>query len=127
MEEVQESPHFVEYVALLKHLRGLISEGRGESEEADRLRDRMDEPWLHLTQEEIARIDASAAEIEVPLTQREVEVLRRLAQGLTNRQIAGALDISYETVKEHVRHILRKIGVSDRSRAATWAARKQLI
>ena len=127
MATIQESPHFVEYVTLLKQLRALISGGKGESEEADRLRDRMDEPWLHLTQEEIARIDALAAETEVPLTQREIEVLRQLAQGLTNREIAGALDISYETVKEHVQHILRKIGVSDRSRAATWAVRKQLV
>ena len=87
----------------------------------------MDEPWLHLTQDEIARIDALAAEIEVPLTQREVEVLRQLAPGWTNREIAVALDISYETVKEHVQHILRKIGVSDQSRAATWAVRKQLV
>ena len=53
----------------------------------------MDEPWLHLTQKKIARIGASA-EIEVPLTQREVEVLRQLAPGLTNREIAVALDIN---------------------------------
>ncbi len=102
MPDTQESPHFVEYVTLLRQLRALISAGRGESEEADHLRDRMDEPWLHLTQDEVARIDALAAKIEVPLTQRESEVLRQLAQGLTNREIAVALDISYETVKvEH--------------------------
>jgi DNA-binding NarL/FixJ family response regulator len=127
MAAIQESPHFVEYVALLKQLRALISGGKGESEEADHLRDRMDEPWLHLTQDEIARIDALAAEIEVPLTQRESEVLRQLAQGLTNREIAVALDVSYETVKEQVQDILRKIGVSDQEGAATWAVRKQLV
>jgi Na+/H+ antiporter NhaD/arsenite permease-like protein len=40
---------------------------------------------------------------------------------------AQALGISYETVKEHVQHILRKIGVSDRTQAAVWAVRKDLV
>ncbi|MEN1679647.1 MAG: response regulator transcription factor [Planctomycetota bacterium] len=65
-------------------------------------------------------------DIEAPLTHREVEVLGQLALGLTNKEIAQALGISYETVKEHVQHILRKIGVSDRTQAAVWAVRKQL-
>ena len=67
-----------------------------------------------------------AADVEVPLTQREGEVLRQMAEGLTNKQIAEALHISYETVKEHVQHILRKIGVKDRTQAAVWAVRKGL-
>ena len=68
-----------------------------------------------------------AADVEVPLTQRESEVLRQLALGLTNKEIAQALGISYETVKEHVQHILRKIGVSDRTQAAVWAVRQQIV
>ena len=68
-----------------------------------------------------------AADVEVPLTQRESEVLRQLAYGLTNKEIALALHISYETVKEHVQHILRKVGVSDRTQAAVWAVRKGLV
>ena len=68
-----------------------------------------------------------SAEVEVPLTQRESEVLKQLALGLTNKEIAQALHISYETVKEHVQHILRKIGVTDRTQAAVWAVRKQLV
>lgn len=68
-----------------------------------------------------------ADDIEAPLTHREVEVLGQLALGLTNKEIAKALGISYETVKEHVQHILRKIGVSDRTQAAVWAVRKQLV
>jgi DNA-binding NarL/FixJ family response regulator len=67
------------------------------------------------------------ADIDVPLTQRESEVLRQLALGLTNKEIAQALHISYETVKEHVQHILRKLGVSDRTQAAVWAVRKGLV
>jgi DNA-binding NarL/FixJ family response regulator len=64
---------------------------------------------------------------EVPLTKRESEVLKQLALGLTNKEIAQSLGISYETVKEHVQHILRKIGVSDRTQAAVWAVRKNLV
>ena len=66
-------------------------------------------------------------DVEVTLTQRESEVLHQLAHGLTNKQIAEALSISYETVKEHVQHILRKIGVSDRTQAAVWAVRQGLV
>ncbi|HUT11989.1 MAG TPA: response regulator transcription factor [Thermoguttaceae bacterium] len=85
------------------------------------------------TREELRRVTGAlatprlAADVEVPLTQRESEVLRQLAYGLTNKEIAQALSISYETVKEHVQHILRKIGVSDRTQAAVWAVRKELV
>lgn len=68
-----------------------------------------------------------AGDIEVPLTQRETEVLGQLAFGLTNKEIAQVLGISYETVKEHVQHVLQKIGVSDRTQAAVWAVRKGLV
>lgn len=57
----------------------------------------------------------------IPLTHRERDVLRLLIHGGTNKQIAAKLGISYETVKEHIQHILLKVGVSDRSQAAIWA------
>jgi DNA-binding NarL/FixJ family response regulator len=66
------------------------------------------------------------ADVEVPLTEREAQVLRHMAGGLTNKQIATAMKISYETVKEHVQHVLGKIGVSDRTQAAVWAVRNGL-
>ena len=53
--------------------------------------------------------------------------LKQLALGLRNKEIAQSLGISYETVKEHVQHILRKIGVTDRTQAAVWAVRKNLV
>jgi DNA-binding NarL/FixJ family response regulator len=68
-----------------------------------------------------------ASDVDVPLTKRESEVLKQLAKGFTNKQIADELDISYETVKEHVQHILRKIGVTDRTQAAVWSVRKGLV
>lgn len=70
---------------------------------------------------------AMAADVEVALTKRESEVLRQLAFGLSNKEIARRLSISYETVKEHVQHILRKVGVADRTQAAVWAVRKGLV
>lgn len=65
-------------------------------------------------------------ELDAPLTKRESEVLKQLALGLSNKEIAQALEISYETVKEHVQHILRKLAVADRTQAAVWAVRKGL-
>ena len=85
------------------------------------------------TRDELRRVTGAlatprmSADVEVPLTQRESEVLRQLAFGLTNKEIGQALGISYETVKEHVQHILRKIGVTDRTQAAVWAVRKGLV
>jgi DNA-binding NarL/FixJ family response regulator len=64
---------------------------------------------------------------DVPLTQRETQVLRHVALGLSNREIGKSLEISVETVKEHVQNILRKIAVSDRTQAAVWAVRKGLV
>ncbi len=83
--------------------------------------------------EELRRVSGALStprmpvDVEVTLTQRESEVLHQLAHGLTNKQIAEVLGISYETVKEHVQHILRKIGVSDRTQAAVWAVRQGLV
>ena len=65
--------------------------------------------------------------LETSLSQRESEVLRHMSMGLTNKQIAVALEISYETVKEHVQHTLRKIGLTDRTQAALWAVRNNLV
>jgi DNA-binding NarL/FixJ family response regulator len=85
------------------------------------------------TRDELRRITGAlatprvTADVDVPLTQREFEVLRHLANGLTNKEIAEAMHISYETVKEHVQHILRKLGVTDRTQAAVWAVRKKLL
>lgn len=64
---------------------------------------------------------------EFPLTNREMQVLRHLALGLSNREIGRSLSISIETVKEHVQNILRKIDVTDRTQAAVWAVRQGLV
>jgi DNA-binding NarL/FixJ family response regulator len=85
------------------------------------------------SRDELRRVTGSLAtirlgtETEIPLTQREGDVLKHLANGLTNKEIAMSLGISYETVKEHVQHILRKIGVTDRTQAAVWAVRNNIV
>ncbi|UWQ22433.1 response regulator transcription factor [Jannaschia sp. W003] len=60
-----------------------------------------------------------------PLTEREVEVLSRVAQGKSNKAVARDLSITEHTVKLHVHHIHRKIGVCNRTAAAGWYLSRQ--
>lgn len=60
------------------------------------------------------------------LTRRELDVLRRLPRGLTNREIAAEMEVSENTVKRHVRRILRKLDAKDRAEAASIAIRHGL-
>lgn len=61
------------------------------------------------------------------LTDREVEVLRLVGQGASNREIAASLFISEKTAKNHLTHIFEKLGVSDRTQAALYAVRTGLV
>ena len=61
------------------------------------------------------------------LTDRELEVVRLLAQGLTNKEIATALDISAKTAGHHVQHIFEKAGVTTRAAATLFAMQNALI
>ncbi|WP_460367934.1 response regulator transcription factor, partial [Actinocorallia lasiicapitis] len=61
--------------------------------------------------------------LPAPLTPREAAVLRALAAGLSNAEIAAAHHLSVETVKTHVKSILTKLDVRDRTQAAIWAHR----
>lgn len=61
------------------------------------------------------------------LTRREIDVLKLLAEGLINKEIANRLNISERTVKNHVSNIFKKISVSDRTQAAVFAIRNNLI
>ncbi|MCM1257143.1 MAG: response regulator transcription factor [Roseburia sp.] len=61
------------------------------------------------------------------LTRRELDVLKNLAVGMYNKEIAIKLDISERTVKNHVSNIFKKISVSDRTQAAVFAIRNNLV
>ena len=61
------------------------------------------------------------------LTARELEVLQMLARGLTNKEIGNALNISGNTVRNHVNSIIEKLEVSDRTEAATTAIHRGII
>ena len=65
--------------------------------------------------------------LEASLSEREGEVLQQIVQGLNNEQIAAALKTSCETIKQHVQHILRKVGLNDRAQVAVWAIRNGLM
>ncbi len=64
--------------------------------------------------------------LEASLSEREGEVLRHVAQGRTNEQIAAAVNISCHAVKTYMKLILRKLGVAHRTQAALWAIRNNL-
>lgn len=61
------------------------------------------------------------------LTKRELDVLKNLAVGMYNKEIATKLNISERTVKNHVSNIFKKIGVADRTQAAVFAIRNNLV
>jgi LuxR family transcriptional regulator, maltose regulon positive regulatory protein len=90
---------------------------RGEARRARRLLEELEKPD-----------DEAGAPTSLPqLTRREREVLRQVAQGLTNREVADRLSISEHTVHRHVANILRKLDLSTRTAAATRAAQAGLL
>jgi DNA-binding NarL/FixJ family response regulator len=85
---------------------------------------------VHLGKKRIpAEIAAHLAEhmSDDPLTTREIDVLRHIGGGNRNRDIAERLFISEETVKVHIKHIMEKLGASDRTQAVAIAVRRGII
>lgn len=81
-------------------------------------------PMLKKRMEDKASVSST---IEESLTRREIEVLKLLAEGLFNKEIAYTLSISEKTVKNHVSNIFKKINVSDRTQAAVYAIKHNLV
>ena len=82
------------------------------------------ERWLAAHTENALREYGDPGEPYSPLSSREMEVLRQVTYGQSNKEIALALGISHQTVKNHVTAILRKLGVEDRTQAAIYALRR---
>ncbi len=104
--------------ALLSTLSGVV---RGEASISGAMAARL--------LEDLARDSRPAAPPAAPgarLTQREQEVLRLVAQGKSNKEIASALDIAENTVKNHLKNILEKLHLENRVQAATFALRQEL-
>ena len=72
-------------------------------------------------------LDLVALHAPAGLSVREVEVLRVLSRGLTNKEIAARLDISVKTAGNHVQHIFEKIGVTTRAAATLFAMQHDLL
>jgi DNA-binding NarL/FixJ family response regulator len=82
------------------------------------------ERWLAGHTDIAMRAYGDPGEPYSPLSGREMEVLGQVTKGLSNKEIALALGISHQTVKNHVTAILRKLGVEDRTQAAIYALRR---
>ncbi len=82
--------------------------------------------WLISQFEQIAGEEASEFQLQ-PLSTREMEILKCIARGQSNKEIAKALGISRQTVKNHMTSILRKLAVNDRTQAAVYALRRGWI
>jgi two-component system, NarL family, response regulator LiaR len=100
-----------------------------DSEELSRAIKAAAEGRVHLAPEAAARLmrEVRAPESPEALTGREAEVLRLLARGKANKQIASSLYVSEKTVKAHVSSILMKLGVQSRTQAALYAVRSGLV
>jgi DNA-binding NarL/FixJ family response regulator len=73
------------------------------------------------------KADAKQAVLSPKLTSRELEVLKLVAQGMSNKEIAGELYISENTVKNHVRNILEKLHLHSRMEAVVYAVREKIL
>jgi len=97
-------------------LRAIYKAAKGESVIESEVENKM-----------MTRFRAKEKELHEDLTEREMDVLRCLGDGLTNQEIGEVLFIGIKTVKTHVSNILSKLEVSDRTQAAIYANRKGLL
>ena len=89
--------------------------------------DGMVAPKIKSTLSYLAELAASSRQAVDGLTVRELEVLELLTEGFSNKKIGARLYLSEDTIKTHVKHILKKMCVSDRTEAAIIAVKKNLI
>ena len=129
MVTMQEDPDYL-FEAVIAGAAGYVLKGATPEQLTDAVRQVLDGEFLFnqkLTIDLLRSMAAREESISEPLTARETEILRLLAQGQTNPQIARELVVSPGTVKNHVRHIIAKLGVSDRTQAAVRAMELGLL
>ncbi len=97
--------------------------GRGHSLISPSMASKLLDEFTTLAQRAEGRLGLSPA----ALTGREVDILRLVARGLSNRYIAAELSISESTVKNHVRNILEKLHLQDRMEAVAYAVKERLL
>lgn len=121
--------HTNEARAMALGASGYLSRGSGRTELLSTIRSAAatGDGWTKEQRQRYSGVPTLPENIGVSFTPREREVLRQLAFGLSNKDIAQALGISYETVKEHVQHILQKLKVNDRVKAAVWAVKQGIV
>ncbi len=83
--------------------------------------------WLLQQFDHVAYVDGEPNQMFAPLSPREMEILQHIAQGQSNKEVAYALGISRQTVKNHMTSILRKLAVNDRTQAALYAVKRGWI
>ncbi len=117
-------PHNVPWTDLLKVLRDVR---RGEYPINDLVLSKPEIAAAVLDEFRTLSAEEEGDNIYSPLSPREIEVLELVAAGRTNKEIAVKLDISNQTVKNHISSILRKLAVNDRTQAVVFAMRRGWI
>lgn len=115
------SCHAWDYIIKRQSIERLIQACRSASQ-ATRLQDSI----VLIAKEYFRRVPDYDGVVAESLTPRERQTLAHLAFGLSNREISSSMEISLETVKEHVQNVLRKLKTKDRTAAAVWAIRNGL-
>lgn len=92
----------------------------GETVYSTHLMERVMERYHHM-EVQYSRLQSAAAINELELTEREMEILQYIVEGLSNKEIANTLYVSEKTVKNHITNLLRKLEVDDRTQAAVFA------
>ena len=97
------------------------------ADEAGRLRAEIKELEVLAEFRDLSVYGPGSSHVFAPLSPREVQILDNIAQGRTNKEVAYALAISEQTVKNHMSSILRKLSVNDRTQAVVYAIRQGWI
>jgi DNA-binding CsgD family transcriptional regulator len=128
--EVRAYPIFDEH-GFVKHVFEIIIQIKDKKKNEEQRRkyiESLEETVRELNAAGITDCNKTSTDVqEIALTPREREVLKLVARGFSNKEIADILSISPDTVKTHVRNIFSKLNVTDRTQAAVWTASQKLI